>query len=663
MTWHLSTARSFQHPAPGRRRLPLCFRPWLEILEDRTVPAVLTIDATSAIRTVNDQVLGVNLAYWDSNLGTATTLQMVQDAGLRLFRQPGGSSSDTFHFDAGPRFTGAATVATFNTLTENAGGDGMVTVNYGTGSPQEAAAYLAYCNAAVDDPTMLGVGLEWSDASQSWVPKDWHTAGYWADLRAAAPITPDDGLNYLRVGHAVPYHLRYWEVGNEEYGSWETDHHTPIHDPATYIQFAKAFAALANQIDPTISVGLDVGGTQGNFGSQGGNWAHEILNQCVLQAYVPGFLSDHNYMFNPGYEDDATLLLHTINDPNFTGYGGPESWVGRSQAYRALLQQYLGGAAAGVQLFATEFNSVSSNPSNQTTSLVNGLWLADALGGILETEYNAAIVWDLRNSYDTSHYNPKFYGWRTGGDYGLLGSPNNSYPPPATGAYVPYPTYFAEQLFSRAAHSGDTVVQAASDDPYLSVYAVAQQDGHLALLVINKSPTNDLTGEFTIDGFTPQRRAVVWQYGKVQDNAQSHTTDGHSSLANFKQRLEMTGTSSFDYQFPAYSMTVLDLAPAVTFLAAVGIPTDAAALGVDNIPAPRSSPVSSTSAEGQQWSSWWTGDVAIAGASAVSIENASQAVGAGLVHWHAANTESQGDAEDQIGAGEAADLPAFNVIL
>jgi hypothetical protein len=585
------------------------------VLEDRAVPAVVTVDATSVIRSVNDQVLGVNLAWWDFDLQTAATLRMVQDAGLRLFRQPGGSSADTFHFDAGPRYPGAATVAAFNALTENAGGDGQIAVNYGTGSPQEAAAYLAYCNAAVDDPTVLGVGLQWSDASQGWVPKDWHTAGYWAGVRAATPITPDDGLNYLRVGHAAPFGWHYWEIGNEEFGSWETDQHTLAHDPATYVQFAKDFAALAHQIDPAISIGLDVGGTQGNFGSRGGNWAHEILNQCVLQDYLPGFLSDHNYMFDPGHEDDATLLLHTVNDPNFTGYEGAKNWAGRAQAYRALLQGYLGDAAAGIELLCTEFNSVSYNPSNQTTSLVNGLWVADALGGILQTEYNAAIVWDLRNNYEASHYSPRFYGWRTGADYGLLGSPNSTYPPPATGANVPYPSYFAEQLFAHVAHNGDTVIGAASDDPYLSVYAVAQQDGHLALLVINKSPANDLTGEFTLTGFTPWHRAVVWQYGKAQDDAQSHTTDGHSSLANFPALLAMTGGSSFDYSFPSYSMTVLDLAPAATPLVVAGVFRS----GVDGVGVDQALPVGSFAgpgafAEVQALPSRWTADEAMASA-------------------------------------------------
>ncbi len=82
------TSRFVQLLAPRRGRWFHCFRPRLELLEDRTVPAVVTVDATSVIRTVNDQVLGVNLGYGDSQLGTPATLQLVEDAGLRLFRQP-----------------------------------------------------------------------------------------------------------------------------------------------------------------------------------------------------------------------------------------------------------------------------------------------------------------------------------------------------------------------------------------------------------------------------------------------------------------------------------------------------------------------------------------------------------------------------------------------
>ncbi len=543
-----------RHRSAARPALPR-----LEQLEDRTVPSTVTVNAGQAVRTVNAQVLGVNLAWWDSALNTAQTQQMVQAAGLNFFRLPGGSSSDTWHFNVGPTYNGEGTTPSMASFIAAVGGTGLVTLNYGTASPQEGAALLAYLNGSTTNTTAIGVGPQWSDSSNSWVNVDWKTAGYWAGLRAATPLATDDGLNFLRLGRSAPFGIKYFEVGNEIYGNWETDHHATPHDPATYVAFAKQFAAYAAQIAPSIGIGVDGSGTGGSYSQIAGNWTDQVLQQCAAQGFTPNFVSDHNYMFDPGNENDANLLLHSATDPNATGYGGPINWAGRAAAYRNLIAKDLGAAGAGVQLLATEFNSVSYNPSNQTTSLVNGLWLADALGGLLQTEYNGGSFWDLRNGYDTSHYNGNLYGWRTGGDYGLLGSGSGQ--APATGTYVPYPTYFAEQLLSKMVHTGDTVVQATTDDPTLTAYAVKQQNGHLDLLVINKNVSTNLTGQFNVAGFTPASQATVWQYGKAQDTAQSQTTDGHAALANFSQTLSSSG-SGFTFLAPAYSMTVLDLAPA-----------------------------------------------------------------------------------------------------
>src|SRR5262249_27569764 len=92
-------------------------------------------------------------------------------------------------------------------------------------------------------------------------------------------------------------------------------------------------------------------------------------------------------------------------------------------------------------------------------------------------------------------------------------------------------------------------------------YAAKQQNGHLALLVINKNASTDLTAQFNVNGFTPAAQAAEWQYGKAQDTAQSQTTDGHSSLANSNPTLSLSG-GGFSFVAPAYSMTVLDLTPA-----------------------------------------------------------------------------------------------------
>ena len=64
---------------------------------------------------------------------------------------------------------------------------------------------------------------------------DWKTVGYWATLRAAAPLPTDDGEQLPRISHPAPFGIKYWEIGNELYGNgyyygscgWEADMHVP----------------------------------------------------------------------------------------------------------------------------------------------------------------------------------------------------------------------------------------------------------------------------------------------------------------------------------------------------------------------------------------------------------------------------------------------------
>ncbi len=536
---------------PNQHRRFIC-RIWPggpERLEDRRLLTTVSVEVGDVVRAVDPRLLGVNATYWDTDLNTPTTQQMVEAAGLNLFRLPGGSSSDDFHFNQAPAYQGEGTIPSMASFVASVGGQAIVTLDYGSGSPQEAAALLAYLDAPVGATTAIGMGQQWSDQADAWQTVNWQNAGYWAGLRAAAPLAVDDGLNFLRLGRASPFGFEDFEVGNEEYGSWETDHHATAHDPATYVAFAKQFAAYASAMKLPVSIGIDAGSPDDSYN----NWVPNVLAQSVEQGLQIGFISDHNYVQAPGSENDATLLLGTVSDPQ-----SPYDWAVRAAAYTSLINQYLGAAGKTVELLTTEFNSVYSNPGKQTTSLVNGLFIADSLGALMETTYQGAAVWDLRNGWDTSNNNASsLYGWREGGDYGLIGSPPDS--PPQSGADVPYPSYFAEELASKIILAGGAVVTASSDDPDLAVYAVHESDGDLELLVINKSAAGPITGQFQLSGFQPTAQAQVWQYGETQDNEQEASSTGESALASFTASLVLSG-SNFSEAFPAYSMTVLDLA-------------------------------------------------------------------------------------------------------
>src|SRR5260370_12919891 len=128
----------------------------------------------------------------------------------------------------------------------------------------------------------------------------------------------------MRLGRAAPFGFHYFEVGNEEYGWWETDHHSALHDPATYVAFAKQFATYAAARDPSISIGVDAGAADNSYN----DWIPDVLQQSVAQGFTIGFISDHNYVETPGSESDSGLLLHTVSDPS-----SPYDWAVRATGY------------------------------------------------------------------------------------------------------------------------------------------------------------------------------------------------------------------------------------------------------------------------------------------------------------------------------------------
>ena len=351
-----------------RRSATRCqLKPCLEPLEARALLAVVSVNAAETVRAVNTQLLGVNLAWWDSDLNTTQTQQMVEAAGLTMFRFPGGSSSDDFHFNAPPTYTGEGTDSSMASFIASVNGQGLVTLDYGSGSPQEAAAFLAYLDAPVGNTTPIGMGQEWNDSANTWQQVNWQTAGYWASLRAAAPLATDDGLNFLRLDHPAPFGIQYFEVGNEEYGSWETDHHGQggdtgkPHDPATYVAFAKQFAAYAAKIDPSISIGVDAGepGRVTTTGSAGSSSSRPRRGSCPASSATTTMCRRRGAR--------ATRIccwipsrIPTPSDPD-----NPYDWAIRAADYESLLQQYLGAAGKNVELLATEFNSVYSVPGSR----------------------------------------------------------------------------------------------------------------------------------------------------------------------------------------------------------------------------------------------------------------------------------------------------------
>lgn len=465
------------------------------------------VNAGQTVRTIDARHFAVNAAVWDSDFDTTNTINLLSAMGAQVMRFPGGSLSDDYHWATNTTDSNTWTWATsfdrFAQVATTVGTQAFITADYGSGTPAEAAAWV----------------------NESNVTKH--------------------------------YGFKYWEIGNECYGSWETDTNTRPHDPYTYAQRFQQYYTQMKAVDPTIKIGAVAVTGEDSFanytdhpvvnpvtGQTHNGWTPVMLATMKSLGVTPDFLIYHRYPQAPGAESDSGLL------------GSNGTWATDAADLRAQLNDYLGPAAAGVEIDCTENNSVYSNPGKQTTSLVNGLFLADSICAAMKTEFNSVVWWDMRNGQDTSNNNSSsLYGWRQYGDYGIVDSVDPAGPADA------YPTYYVEKLLQHLARGGDKLVSSTSDYPLLSVCAAQRApNGSLTMLVVNKSATNALNANITISGAAPPSNGTLYSYGIPQDNA-AQSGVGSADVASSA----ISGLSSnFTYSFPAYSANVIAFGASVS---------------------------------------------------------------------------------------------------
>ena len=229
----------------------------------KAIPAQVNVSvSTTQYLSTDSRHFGVNLATWDGFYDSpqhTNTIAMLQEMGTTLARMPGGSLSDEYHWATGTSLNNAwQWAATFDemvrVLTNTSIREAFVTVNYGTGTPQEAAGWVRYAN-----------------------------------------IT-----NHLGY--------KYWEIGNECYGTWETDSNTFPHDAYTYATRASNYIAQMRASDPTIKVGVVAAPGETEYdngyrshpaynprtGQTNYGWT-AVLTTLKTMNVTPDFLVHHHY--------------------------------------------------------------------------------------------------------------------------------------------------------------------------------------------------------------------------------------------------------------------------------------------------------------------------------------------------------------------------------
>ena len=529
----------------------------------------VTVDMDKVRTIMAPWAMGLHTTISDNQLIGPEIPDLLHAAGITTLRYPGGRYSDTYHWSTykPTNFQGSGQPNAYYAPANHLGqfalyiehvGTTIFTVNYGSNldgsagaDPAEAASWVAYMNGTPADSKVIG-----KDSTGY----DWQTVGYWATLRASAPVDPDDGKNFLRIQHPAPFGIKYWEVGNEVFQNGyyggeglEEDLHAPYPkeaksnekqrkknaslSPDAYgkavVQFAKAMKAVDPRIKIGVSLDLPVVGQVNRS-----EWTEDPVTGKYVQDAAVSVDKD----FGKSLDWDKGVLSVAGNDMDFvtlhwyagatteaSGWkdldsyallGAPQDQLRPIMAGLAdLLQKYCGANARTKQFAFTELGPLPFAKVPESEEIVTGLFAADAYPSLVE--YGAVnIDWsELHNNSFLSQRN------------------------------TPGPAYFGMQMVHAMLNFNDPMILASSNSSMLSVHAAKHQDGSLGLMLINKDPKNGTTVKVTVSGAKLASSGMRFDYGKT------NLPSGNSVEGKPTAEVGV----SFSVTMPPYTVTTLQI--------------------------------------------------------------------------------------------------------
>ncbi len=458
----------------------------------------VVFDAGSSGPQVGADLYGASLPTW-FDFRQRFVNPSLKRAGIHLLRFPGGSESDAYHWEHG------------GTLCDNQGSVGP------------GASFDNYMNL-VAKPVGSDVAI---------------TLNYGSNRACDGGGDPAEAGAWVAHAKSRGERVAFWTVGNEDYGSWEYDLHAHAHDPHTYAAAVRnGYYPAIKSADPKARLGIVVNTPN-----------DRAWNDVVLREAQPfDFVEIHYY---PEYkQDDDAFLLGTAID----------RFAGDLTALRH--EMTAAGVASGVPIYVGEYNNDSAQEGKQSVSIVNGLFVGQMLGTLIEAGVPMSSFWLANGSCDEKgDYSKKLYGWQHFGTEALF---SDGLPDPYDGCGdtpkiaggTPFPTGRVIALMSSALPPGSSARTATVPKDLrgkISAYGVATGGGYALALFNDTLAPIDVRAEFRHarhSSFT----ATLTVYGKEQyDKSKRNRWVGPD-----ERRLGTVGTT-VPLTLPPYSVSVLSL--------------------------------------------------------------------------------------------------------
>jgi predicted heme/steroid binding protein len=436
---------------------------------------------------VTDQLLGMNLAVWfDIVSNDSAVVSALTSAGIKAVRWPGGSDSDLYHW--------STNTACSQTYTD----------------PNDT--FTNFVNDIVV-PANLDLAL---------------TADYGSDAACTGPGVPSEAAAWVTAALSAGVTVSHMTVGNEEYGSWEADMHTPAsnqHNPTVYASEmvgSTGFYQSIKTASPNTLVGVVV-----DADNTAGGWDETVLANA--KGYYD-FVEYHFYPQAPGQENDTFLTQQAA--------------LKLTQNINILKQELTAAGEPNTPIYVGEMGSVFSNPGKQSWSITQGLFAGQDLGEMMNDGVSRATWWIGFGNCNGPKGNDSslLYGWQNFGAYNVFSDGSEDPTCPNAGPIgTMSPTAVAFQLFSKVAVNGEHVLTASAAGN-VRAYAVTHSGG-TAVVLFNLNETTYETVEMSITGKSSSMDVMQYTYDKsIYDLSKTDVWNGPNTIDLGAQSMPLTLT-------------------------------------------------------------------------------------------------------------------------
>lgn len=458
--------------------------------------STVTVDQSTPGAATTDQLLGMNMADWYDPTDPAI-IPAFQAAGIKAIRWPGGSWSDDYHWQ-----------------------NNMMCNSPTAGAPLQPGGWAhpngAYANfiSKVEVAGGFDVAL---------------TANYGTDSTCTQGGDPTEAADWITYAEANGGKVSHMTVGNEEYGSWETDLHAKPNDAATYAAAVSAsYYPDIKAADSKVLVGVDVNP----------NWVPD-WDTIVLSQAKYDFVEYHFYPQAPGSEDDTYLTQQAAQD--------------LTKQIEDLKAELKTAGNPNTPIYVGEIGSVFTSPGKQSWSVTQGLYAGQTLGEMMNEGISRLTWWigfgncseDTKGNA-TGNMSASLYGWQTFGAYNVFSDgPTDGPCGVGSGADgTMSPTARAFQLFSNVAVNGENALGAtvAGDKTDIRAYA-ATHSGGAAVVLFNVNPSQAQQVQLTLSAQSSSSDVQVITYSKaIYDDSKNGKWDPPTTTDMGAQTLPLTLT-------------------------------------------------------------------------------------------------------------------------